>query len=128
MEDSHRLVRRMWADFREGGTEVALRCLHPEVAFIAVDGTRFDGHAGVRSFFQAFEDQGQTFEASPYSFEGHGNAILVVGHRRIHSADGVDGDYLYFVHECEDGLITVLSAHRTREDALAALSSRRTDG
>jgi len=122
MEDTQLLVRRMWTAYREGGTEAALPLLHPEVEFIASDGTTFEGHDGVRRFFKAFEEQGQTFEASPYSFEGHGKAILVVGHRRIHSADGVDGDYLYFLHLVEDGLITVLSAHRTREAALAELA------
>jgi len=121
MEDTQLLVRRMWTAYREGGTEAALPLLHPEVEFIASDGTTFEGHDGVRRFFGAFEEQGQTFEASPYSFEGHGEAILVVGHRRIHSADGVDGEYLYFLHFVEGDLITILSAHRTREAALAAL-------
>jgi ketosteroid isomerase-like protein len=123
MEDAQLLVRRMWTAYREGGTEAALPLLHPDVEFVAVDGTSFEGHDGVRRFFKTFEEQGQTFEASPYSFEGHGQAILVAGHRRIHSADGIDGDYLYFIHLVENDLITVLSAHRTRQAALAVLST-----
>jgi hypothetical protein len=122
MEGSHDLVRQMWTMFREGGPEAALPLLHPDVEFVAADGTTYDGHEGVRRFFKAFEEQGQTFEASPYSFEGQGEAVLVAGHRRIHSADGVNGAYLYFVHVVRGDLIARLSAHATREAALADLS------
>jgi len=121
MDDSHDLVRRMWTAYREGGVEVALPLLHPEVEFVASDGTCYEGHAGVRTFFQAFADQGQTFEASPYSFEGYGEKILVAGHRRIHSAGGTSGAYLYFVHAFRDDLIVRLSAHTTRDEALTEL-------
>jgi ketosteroid isomerase-like protein len=121
MEGPHDLVRQMWTTFREGGPEAALPLLDPDVEFVASDGTAYDGHDGVRRFFKAFEEQGQTFEASPYSFEGQGDAVLVAGHRRIHSADGLSGAYLYFVHVVRDGLIVRLSAHTTREAAIADL-------
>ena len=121
MEGSHDLVRQMWTAYREGGVETALPLLHPEVEFVAVDGTEYLGHDGVRRFFKAFADQGQTFEASPYSFEGQGDAVLVAGHRRIHSASGTNGAYLYFVHVISAGAIVRLSAHATREGALADL-------
>jgi hypothetical protein len=111
----------MWIAYREGGVEVALPLLHPAVEFVAADGTSYEGHDGVRRFFKAFDDLGQTFEASPYSFEGQGEAVLVAGHRRIHSAERTTGAYLYFVHVVRDGLIARLSAHATREGALADL-------
>jgi ketosteroid isomerase-like protein len=125
MDDSQALVRRMWSAYREGGVETALPLLDPDVAFIAVDGTRYDGHEGVRRFFKAFEEQGQSFEASPYSFEGHGEVVLVAGHRRIHSPEGTTGAYLYFVHVARAGLIVSLSAHTDRDEALALLRSHR---
>lgn len=121
MEGSHDLVRRMWTAYREGGVEAALPWLGPDVEFVALDGSVYDGHEGVRRFFKAFEDQDQTFEASPYSFEGHGGAVLVAGHRRIRSADRTTGAYLYFVHVVRDGAIVRLSAHATREAALEDL-------
>ena len=121
MEGSHDLVRKLWTAYREGGVEVALPLLDPDVEFVAVDGTSYDGHDGVRRFFKAFDEQGQTFEASPYSFEGQGEAVLVAGHRRIRSANGTSGAYLYFVHMIRDGLIVRLSAHATRSGALADL-------
>jgi ketosteroid isomerase-like protein len=121
MEDPHDLVRRLWTAYREGGVETALPLLDPDVEFVAVDGTSYQGHDGVRRFFKGFDDHGQTFEASPYSFEGQGEAVLVAGHRRIHSASGISGAYLYFVHVIRDGSIARLSAHATREAALADL-------
>lgn len=121
MEGSHDLVRRMWTTYREDGVDAALALLHPDVEFVAVDGTAYAGHDGVRRFFKAFDDQGQAFEASPYSFEGQGEAVLVAGHRRIRSADRTTGAYLYFVHVIRDGLIVRLSAHTTREAALMDL-------
>jgi ketosteroid isomerase-like protein len=118
MEGSHDLVREMWTAYREGGVETALPLLDPDVEFVSVDGTTYAGHDGVRRFFKSFDDQGQTFEASPYSFEGQGEAVLVAGHRRIHSAGRTSGAYLYFVHVIDNGTITRLSAHATREAAL----------
>ncbi len=117
----------MWSAYREGGVEVALPLLDPDVEFVAADGTCYEGHAGVRRFFQAFEDQGQSFEASPYSFEGRGDAVLVIGHRRIHSDSGTSGAYMYFLHVIRDGLIVRLSAHATRDEALATLRDERED-
>jgi hypothetical protein len=129
MEGTHDVVRGMWATYREAGLEGALPLLHPQVEFVAVDGTTYAGHDGVRNFFAAFEAQGQTFEASPYSFEGVGDAVLVAGYRRIRSADGTSGAYLYFVHVVDDdGLVTRLSAHATREAALADLQRSGRDG
>lgn len=121
MEGSHDLVRRIWTAYREGGVEAALPLLDPAVEFVSVDGTTYSGHDGVRRFFKAFDDQGQTFEASPYSFEGQGEAVLVAGHRRIRSANRTSGAYLYFVHVIRAGLVSRLSAHTTRESALADL-------
>lgn len=121
MDDARDLVRRMWTAYREGGVEVALALLDSDIEFVAVDGDVYRGHDGVRSFFAAFADQGQTFEASPYSFEGRGNAVLVAGHRRIHSSSGTSGAYLYFVHTVAGGRIVRLCAHASREAALAEL-------
>lgn len=121
MEGSHDLVRRIWTAYREGGVEAALPLLDPAVEFVSVDGTTYSGHDGVRRFFKTFDDQGQTFEASPYSFEGQGEAVLVAGHRRIRSANRTSGAYLYFVHVIRAGLVSRLSAHTTRESALADL-------
>jgi hypothetical protein len=65
-----------------------------------------------------FEERGERFTASVYTFELHEPDLLVVGHRRIRSKKGLRGDYLYFVHGFRDGRVCRLSAHRTREAAL----------
>jgi len=118
--ESYEVVRRMWTDFREGGVERALPVLADDVEFVTVAGTVHTGHDGVRAFFAAFAADGRVFEASPYSFERVGSAVLVSGHRRIHSATGSDGANLHFVHLVSDGQIVRLSAHETRAAAVAA--------
>ncbi|NLT05964.1 MAG: nuclear transport factor 2 family protein [Solirubrobacterales bacterium] len=119
--DAYELVRRMWTDFREGGVERALPLLAEDVEFVTADGEVHVGHDGVREFFDAFAVEGRTFEASPYSFERVGSAVLAAGHRRIHGPEGTDGAHLYFVHVVAGGRIVLLSAHPTRADALAAV-------
>ena len=53
--------------------------------------------------------------AAPYTFEPHGQGVVVAGHRRI----GEGSDYLYFSHHVEDGAITRIAAWFTRDAAIA---------
>jgi hypothetical protein len=117
-------VRELWGTYREKGVETAIPLLHSEVEFVDHEGRVFNGHDGVRSFFAEFEERGEVFTASPYSFELHEPDLLVIGHRRIRSAEGTRGDYLYFVHSFRDGRVWRLAAHVSKEDALADIASR----
>jgi ketosteroid isomerase-like protein len=112
-------VKEMWIAYREQGVEVALQHLHPNVEFVAEDGVVWEGHDGVREFFERFESRGRRFSAAPYTFEPLGRGVVVVGHRRIRSADGqrADAENLYFSHRVDAGLITRLAAWDTREEA-----------
>jgi predicted SnoaL-like aldol condensation-catalyzing enzyme len=117
-------VRELWGTYREEGVEKAIPLLHPEVEFVDHEGRVFNGHDGVRSFFGEFEQRGEVFTASPYSFELHEPDLLVIGHRRIRSEEGTRGDYLYFVHGFRDGRVCRIAAHTTRDAALADIASR----
>jgi hypothetical protein len=120
-----RAVHSLWSTYRESGAAVAAELLHPDVEFITADGRTFEGRDGVRAFFAGFEDRGERFVASPFTFELHEPDVLVVGHRRIRGPDHVRGDYLYFVHGLRDGRVCRLTAHLSREDALADVERRR---
>jgi len=117
-------VRELWGTYREKGVEPAIALLDPEVEFVDHVGRVFNGHDGVRRFFAAFEERGEVFAASPYSFELHEPDLLVIGHRRIRTDEGVRGDYLYFVHSCRHGRVCRIAAHTTREAALAEIDER----
>jgi len=117
-------VRELWGTYREKGVEPAIALLDPEVEFVDHEGRIFTGHDGVRGFFAEFERRGEVFTASPYSFELHEPDLLVIGHRRIRTDEGVRGDYLYFVHSCRDGRVSRIAAHTTREAALAEIDER----
>jgi hypothetical protein len=117
-------VRELWGTYREKGVETAIALLDPEVEFVDHERRVFHGHDGVRSFFAEFEQRGEVFTASPYSFELHEPDLLVIGHRRIRTDEGVRGDYLYFVHSCRDGRVSRIAAHTSREAALAEIDER----
>jgi hypothetical protein len=117
-------VRELWGTYREHGAGKAIPLLHPEVEFVADDGRVFNGHDGVRSFFGEFEQRGEVFTASPYSFELHEPDVLVIGHRRIRSEEGTRGDYLFFVHSFRDGRVSRIAAHLNKDAALADIAER----
>jgi predicted SnoaL-like aldol condensation-catalyzing enzyme len=117
-------VQELWGTYREKGVEPAIALLDHEVEFVDHEGRVFNGHDGVRSFFAEFEQRGEVFTASPYSFELHEPDLLVIGHRRIRSEDGTRGDYLFFVHSFRDGRVSRIAAHMTKEAALADIAAR----
>jgi predicted SnoaL-like aldol condensation-catalyzing enzyme len=117
-------VQNLWATYREEGVERAIPLLDPEVEFVDHEGRAFHGHDGVRRFFDEFEQRGERFIASPYSFELHEPDLVVIGHRRIQSEDGTRGDYLFFVHSFRDGRVSRIAAHTTKEAALADIAER----
>jgi hypothetical protein len=117
-------VRELWGTYREAGAEKAIPLLHREVEFVDHEGRVFSGHEGVRGFFAQFEERGEVFTASPYSFELHDPDLLVIGHRRIRGEEGMRGDYLYFVHSFRDGRVSRIAAHVSREAALADIAER----
>lgn len=120
-------VQELWATYRESGPAVAAELLHPDVEFVTVDGDRYEGREGVRGFFASFEERGARFVASPFTFEPHEPDVLVVGHRRIRGPNEVRGDYLYFVHGLREGKVCRLTAHASREEALADVARRRAE-
>lgn len=117
-------VHELWSTFRESGPDVAVLLLHPEVEFVDHQGRAFSGHDGVRAFFAEFAARGEKFRASPFTFELHEPDLLVVGHRRIVREDGTQGDYMFFVHSVREGRISRLSAHTSRQAALADIAAR----
>jgi hypothetical protein len=117
-------VRELWGTYREHGVEKAIQLLHPEVEFVDHEGRVFTGHDGVRRFFAEFEQRGEVFTASPYSFELHEPDVLVIGHRRIRTEEGTRGDYLFFAHGFRDGRVSRIAAHTTKDAALADIAER----
>lgn len=111
----------MWIAYREGDVEAALPLLHPDCEFVIPGGRVYRGHDEIRRFFHRFDERGERFSAQPYSFERRAGGWIVVGNRRIQTADGMSDERLYFTHVILDGVIVRLAAHSTREEAVAAL-------
>jgi predicted SnoaL-like aldol condensation-catalyzing enzyme len=124
MDERLDAVRELWRTYREHGFEKAIPLLDPDVEFVDHQGRVFTGHDGVRTFFGEFEERGEVFTASPYSFELHEPDLLVVGHRRIRTPEGTRGDYLFFVHSFRDGRVSRIAAHVTKDAALTDIEDR----
>jgi SnoaL-like domain len=124
MDERLEAVRELWRTYREHGVETAIPLLDPDVEFVDHQGRVFTGHDGVRTFFGEFEQRGEVFTASPYSFELHEPDLLVIGHRRIRSSEGTRGDYLFFVHSFRDGRVSRIAAHVTKDAALTDIADR----
>ena len=124
MDERLESVRELWATYREEGAEAAIVLLDPQVEFVDHAGRVFRSHDGVREFFSEFEQRGEVFLASPYSFEPHDPDVIVIGHRRIRTPEGIRGDYLFFVHSFRDGRVTRIAAHTSKEAALADIAAR----
>jgi len=118
------IVRELWTTYREGGVGEAIPLLHRDVEFVDQDGRTFRGREGVARFFAEFEERGERFMASVYTFELHEPDLMVIGHRRIRSEKGLRGDYMYFVHGFRDGRVCRLTAHTAREAALSDIEAR----
>jgi ketosteroid isomerase-like protein len=118
------VVRALWTTYREAGVDEAIALLHPEVEFVDQGGRAFHGRKGVKRFFDGFKERDESFTASIYTFELHEPDLIVIGHRRIRSEEGIRGSYMYFVHGFRDGLVCRLTAHTDREAALADIEAR----
>jgi hypothetical protein len=73
---------------------------------------------------QSLEAVRELWRTSPYSFEPHDPDVIVIGHRRIRTPEGVRGDYLFFVHSFRDGRVSRIAAHMSKEAALADIAAR----
>lgn len=124
MDERLEIVRELWSTFRESGVDEAIPLLHPDVEFVDHEGRTFRGREGVGQFFAEFEERGERFMASVYTFELHEPDLLVIGHRRIRSEEGLRGDYMYFVHGFRDSRVCHLSAHTSRQAALSDIEAR----
>lgn len=121
------IVRRMWVLLREGGPDAALAVVADDVVFVAADGRRYDGHAGVRAFFASFGERDERFVASPFTFEPLGDGVLVAGHRRIAGNRGTRvAEHLHFTYRVDrHGLIHDMRAFHDRDGAVAELGVAR---
>ena len=124
MDERLDAVHELWSTYREQGAEQAIPLLHPEVEFVAHDGRTYRGYDGVRRFFAEFEERGERFTASPYTFAPHDPDVLVIGHRRIQSGDRLRGDVLFFVHSFREGRVARIAAFTSKEAALADVAGR----
>ena len=77
MDERLEMVHELWSTYREGGVDEAIQLLHRDVEFVDQEGRIFRGQEGVQQFFAEFEERGERFMASVYTFELHLSLIHI---------------------------------------------------
>jgi ketosteroid isomerase-like protein len=125
------LVERGYGAWSRGDLDGFLAVLAPDIEFSAAAvfpgiQPQYHGHEGVRQFWAQIRDPFESFSIEPVRIEVQGDdaAVVDLHFRAIGKGSGVPVELDFFhAGRKRDGLVTELSSHTTREEALAALTT-----
>jgi ketosteroid isomerase-like protein len=121
-EDNVRFVRALWAVIGDGGLEAALELTEPDVEWRPhAAGGRVLTSEELLEFFKTFQGERQLLEATPYSFEAHGDLVLASGSFRLRGSERMAEFQIHFVYEFDDGRLVRSTTYATRREAAAAI-------
>jgi ketosteroid isomerase-like protein len=120
-------LRRTIEAFGTGGTEAALRHLHPEILWLAppewLEERMYRGHEGVRElasyWLQQFDDYRLDLERVIDLGDGRAVALLYQRGRIKESGDAIE-HAIGYVAEARDGKLIRVDVYFSWEDTLAA--------
>jgi ketosteroid isomerase-like protein len=122
-KDNVKFVRALWAAIAEGGIEAAFELTSPDVEWKPhAAGGRVLTSAELLQFFREFQGERQFLEATPYSFQAHGDYVLASGSFRLRGSDRMSEFQIHIVYEFEDGRLTRATTYGTRNEAAAAVN------
>ena len=131
MDEWDTLSERGYGAWTRGDLDGFLAVLAPDLVFRTAGlfpGLRdeYFGHDGVREFWGQMRDPFESFAIEPVRIERHGTdaAVIDIKFRAVGKGSGarVELDFFHAARK-RAGLVTVLSSHSTREEALAALTT-----
>jgi ketosteroid isomerase-like protein len=126
--DDLAVVSRMFACWASNDLEGMLECADPELRWhTAADGELYEGHEGVRTFFERWQTNGQRLEAPlQRAVEVSPGRILVVGRLRLmRPGRGLADSPGVWAFHVQDGRITLIHAYRSESEAIDALKAAR---
>jgi ketosteroid isomerase-like protein len=92
-EDNVTLVKRLFDAFKRRDVDATLELMDPEIEFIAPtatlahEGTSYQGHDGIRTYFADVERLWEELRVMPDEYRAEGNKVLVLG--EIHARGAV---------------------------------------
>ena len=129
MDEWETVAERGYGAWTRGDLEGFLAVLAPDFEFKTAGvfpGLRneYYGHDGVREFWSQMREPFETFAMEPVRIEEHGldAAVIDIHFHAVGKESGVRVELDFFhVARKRGGLVTELSSHSSREEALAAL-------
>ena len=131
VEIARRLTAEINRTFTEGASDL-YELLDPEVEWVPItallEGTRYNGHAGVRQWFEDMERDWEVFLNKPEEFREIGeDQVLILGTWRAQGrASGVELSFQQaaWLTRFRDGRLTRLQTFTDRELALKSAGLR----
>jgi ketosteroid isomerase-like protein len=130
MDEWEASAQRGYGAWSRGDLEGFLAELAPDIEFHSaslfpgIEAT-YHGHEGMTRFWHQMREPFETFSIEPVRLDRHGDgAVIDIRFRAIGKGSAVPVE-LDFFHAARrrDGVVTWMSSHGTREDALAALGA-----
>ena len=118
----------MFACWASGDLDGMLEITDPGLVWhAAADGELYKGHDGVRTFFERWQDNGQSLEAPlQRAVELSPGRILVVGRLRlIQPGRGLADSPGVWAFHIEGGRVMRIDSYRSERDAIDALKAAR---
>jgi len=123
--DSHpsplEAVKSVWAAWEKQGAEGVLVHLAPEAEWVDHDGRLFRGREEIEEWVRGLRERDVHIEPRPYSFEEHGDCVIVAGGLRTRSRRGLSDVQRHWLYRVQNGRITRVESLSSREEALQAV-------
>ena len=115
-------VETMWRAYLDDGLEAYLALCDDDCDFVphAGGGRVLHGPDELRAFYA--ERPNERLEATVYSIERHGDAVLITGALRIMRRGSLTESQLAWVYHFSDGRLRTAVSYPSRTDALRALA------
>jgi ketosteroid isomerase-like protein len=119
------LVRRLWRSFDRDGLDAVLAAVDPDVVWepYAAGGRALHGPEAVREFYAESAKVGRTSTPEAYSFEAHGDCVLVTGSLRFEQGGALSERQLDWVYFFRGPTLVRAASFPTRDAALAAIAA-----
>jgi ketosteroid isomerase-like protein len=121
------LVKRLFDAFERRDVEAALALCNPDARFLPVTaevargGRPYEGHEGIREYFDDIERIWQDVETLPLQYEAVVDAVVVIGEVRLRAAAGELREPAIWSWKLRDGLVVDGRVHSDVEMARRAL-------
>lgn len=116
-----RHIKRLWTAYQSGGVE-GIRDLVDEMVIwlpYGAGGETLRGFDELADYLTGREDR---VEAETYSYELHGDAVLVTGHLRLRAGVSLTDTQLYWIYHFRAERLVRFEAYTDRRAALDSLS------